>query len=85
MIWIAITAMLLGGVVALNVAVLRLNVRMDHLNAERAKLRAERQALSSQLSLAAASPRIQAMANHNGLVPADSTQTTYVQLGRRAR
>ena len=84
-IWIAITAMLLGGVVALNVAVLRLNVRMDHLNAERAKLRAERQALSSQLSLSAASPRIQAMANHNGLVPADSTQTTYVRLGRLAR
>jgi len=80
-----VTAMMLAGVVALNVAVLRLNVRMDHLNAERAKLRAERQALSSQLSLAAASPRIQATANHNGLVPADPMQTTYVQLGRRAR
>ncbi len=85
MIWIAITAMLLAGVVALNVAVLRLNVRMDHLNAERAKLRAEKQALASQLSLAAASPRIQAMAHHDGLVLADPTQTTYVQLGRRAR
>jgi hypothetical protein len=84
-VWIAITATLLAGVVALNVAVLRLNVRMDHLNAERAKLRAERQTLASQLSHAAASPRIQATAHHNGLVPADPTQTTYVQLGRRAR
>ncbi len=85
MVWIAITAMLLAGVVALNVAVLRLNVRMDHLNAERAKLRAEKQALASQVSLAAASPRIQALAHHTGLVPADPTQTTYVQLGRGAR
>jgi hypothetical protein len=84
-VWIALTALLLTGVVALNVAVLRLNVRMDKLNAERARLRADRQALATQLSLAAASPRIQALAHHSGLVPADPTQTTYVQLGRRAK
>ena len=84
-VWIALTAVLLTGVVALNVAVLRLNVRMDKLNAEREKLRADRQALATQLSLAAASPRIQSLARSNGLVPADPMQTTYVQLGRRAR
>ena len=47
--------------------------------------RAEKQALASQLSLAAASSRIQLLARRQGLVPADPTQTTYVRLGHRAR
>jgi cell division protein FtsL len=84
-VWIVVTAVLLAGVVALNVAVLRLNVKLDKLSAERTKLRAEKQALASQLSLAAASSRIQLLARRQGLVPADPTQTTYVRLGRRAR
>ncbi|MGB2874228.1 MAG: hypothetical protein WBB76_02000 [Gaiellaceae bacterium] len=71
--------------VALNVAVLRLNVQLDKVNAERTRLTAERQALASQLSLTAASPRIQTLARRRGLVPADPTQTTYVRLGRRTR
>ena len=84
-VWIALTAVLLAGVVALNVAVLRLNMRLDKVNAERTKLRAEKQALESQLSLAAASSRIQQLAKRQGLVPADPTETTYVRLGRRGR
>ena len=35
-VWIAVVAMLLAGVVALNVAVLRLNVELNKVNAERA-------------------------------------------------
>ncbi|HSB37728.1 MAG TPA: hypothetical protein VLD13_01470 [Gaiellaceae bacterium] len=85
-VWIAIVAVLLAGVVALNVAVLRLNVQLDKLDTERAQLRAEKQALASQLSMAAASPRIQLQANKRfGLVPADPAETTYVRLGPRAR
>ena len=83
--WIVFIAILLTGVVALNVAVLRLNVQLDKLNVERTKLRAEKQALASQLSLAAASPRIQGLARKQGLVPADPTQTTYVRIGPRSR
>ena len=79
-VWIALLAVLLTGIVALNVAVLRLNVRLNKLDAERAKLYADKQAVASQLSLAAASPRIQALARQAGLVPADPTQTTYVRL-----
>jgi cell division protein FtsL len=78
--WIVFVAILLAGVVALNVAVLRLNVQLDKLNVERTKLRGEKQELASQLSLAAASPRIQGLARRQGLVPADPTQTTYVRL-----
>jgi hypothetical protein len=85
-VWIAVTAVLLAGVVALNVAVLRLNVQLDKLNAERTRLRAEKQAIASQLSMAAASPRIQLQARKQfGLVNADSAETTYVRLGPRAR
>ena len=85
-VWIAIVAVLLAGVVALNVAVLRLNVQLDTLDGQRAQLRAEKQALASQLSMAAAAPRIQQQAQKRfGLVPADPTVTTYVRLGPRAR
>jgi hypothetical protein len=84
-VWIAVTAVLLTGVVALNVAVLRLNVRLDKLDAQRARLRAEKQVLASQLSMAAASPRIQLQARRRfGLVPANPAETTYVRLGPRA-
>ena len=84
--WIALSAVLLAGVVALNVAVLRLHVQLDKVNAERTRLRAEKQTLASQLSMAAASPRIVARARlRNGLVPADPGETTYIRLLPRAR
>ena len=73
-------AILLAGIVALNVAVLRLNVQLDKLNVERTQLRSEKQAMAAQLSLAAASPRIQSLARREGLVAADPTQTTYVRI-----
>jgi cell division protein FtsL len=79
-----VVAILLAGVVALNVAVLRLNVQLDKLDAQRARLRAERQAVASQLSMTAASPRIQQLAlTRFGLVPADPAETTYVRLRPR--
>lgn len=85
-VWIVIVAVLLAGVVALNVAVLQLNVRLDKLDTQRAQLRAEKQALASQLSMAAASPRIQLQGQKQfGLVPANPAETTYVRLGPRAR
>ena len=81
---IAVLGILLAGVVALNVAVLRLNLRLEEVDGERAKLRAENAALASKLSSAAASPRIQALARQLGLVPADPEQTVYIRLrGRR--
>jgi len=82
-VWIVLLAVLLAGVVAVNVAVLRLNVQLNKVNAERTKLRADKQALASQLSLSAASSRIQTLAQRGGLVPADPTQTTYVRLRPR--
>jgi cell division protein FtsL len=69
--WIAVVAVLLAGVVATNVAVLRLNMNLDSLGRESADLRAQNAALSSQLSSAASASRIQLLAAKRlGLVPA---------------
>jgi hypothetical protein len=81
--WIVVAGVLLAGIVALNVAVLRLNVRLDHFNEQREQLRAGNAALASQLSSRASSPRIQALARVQGFVPAEAV--TFVDLGRRAR
>lgn len=80
-VWIGLLAVLLGGVVALNVAVLELNVRLDELARERAALRAESAALESQLSSAAASPQVEDAARKRlGLVLFDPEQTMYIPL-----
>jgi cell division protein FtsL len=80
-VWIGIVAALLAGVVAMNVAVLRLNMKLDHLGRQRADLQAQNAALSSQLSSAAATPRIQGLAAKRlGYVQATSDQTTYCSL-----
>jgi hypothetical protein len=81
--WIVVAGVLLAGIVALNVAVLRLNVKLDRLNTEREQLRGGNAAIASQLSSAAASPRIQNLARLRlGLVPADPATTTYVDVSR---
>ena len=76
-------AVLLTGVVALNVAVLRLNMQLDRLGRERIQLRAENATLSSQLSSAAAAPKIQALARRRlGVLPAAADKVTYLDLTR---
>ena len=77
-VWIVALAALLGGVVALNVAVLQLNLRSDRLARERADLRPPRRpappgppppplrdanaSLQAQLSRAASNPRLESLA-----------------------
>jgi cell division protein FtsL len=82
-VWIVVVAVLLAGVVAMNVAVLQLNLRLDDLGRERAKLRAGNAQLSSRLSSAAASAQIESLAKSRlGVVPASSGETTYLYLDR---
>ena len=79
-VWIGAIALLLAGVVALNVAVLRLNVRLDELGRERSQIRADNAQLSSEIAAKAASGRIAAVASHRlGLQP---TTATYLDLRR---
>jgi cell division protein FtsL len=82
-VWISVFAVLLTGVVALNVAVLRLNMSVSRLDKQELQLRAENAALASQVSSAASAGRIEATAQKLGLVPAPATDTSYLDLGRK--
>ncbi len=80
-VWIVVVAVLLAGVVAVNVAVLQLNVQLDELGRERVQLRADTNRLSSQLSSESANARIESQARTKlGLVRADPVLTEHVQL-----
>lgn len=82
-VWIVLLALLLAGVVAVNVAVLRLNLQLDEAGRERTELRADVQRLRSEISSAAAITRIERLAEGElGLVEVQPEDTTYIQLGR---
>jgi cell division protein FtsL len=82
-VWISVFAVLLTGVVALNVAVLRTNMSVSKLDKQELLLQAENQALSSQVSSAASARLIEATARRLGLVPASASDTSYLDLGRK--
>jgi hypothetical protein len=80
--WIVVGALLLGGVVFVNLAVLRLNLRLDKATQEQTSLKAGNAALEQQLSSALGTPRIQALAAKQGLVQADPSTIRYINLGK---
>ena len=84
-VWMILFAILLAGVVAVNVAVLRAHVAVTRLDQQRAKLQAQNQALASRLSAASSAPRIEAAAQRLGMVQAPAADTSYLVLpsGRR--
>ena len=83
-VWIVLIGILLAGVVALNVAVLRLNLQFDQLARDRDKLRADSAELASELATRSASARTSSLARHRlGYLPADPATTTYLDLGGR--
>jgi cell division protein FtsL len=72
LVWIGLVSVLLAGVVALNVAVLRLNVQLDEAQHERNQLRADNAQLNTDIAARAASGRIVALASGRlGLTPAN--------------
>jgi cell division protein FtsL len=81
--WISALALLLAGVVAVNVAVLRVNMGVSRLEQQQLQLQAENATLASQVSSANAAPRIEQAARKLGLVPAPATDTSYLDLARR--
>jgi hypothetical protein len=83
--WIIAVAVLLAGIVAVNVSVLRLNVRLSETERERAQLQAQIAQLELRSSSAASPGLIARAAQRSGLVPADAAHTTYVFLGHRRR
>ena len=77
-VWMILFALLLAGVVAVNVAVLRAHVAVTRLDQQRAKLQAQNQALASRLSAASSAPRIEAAAQRLGMVQAPAADTSYL-------
>lgn len=83
MLWIVLFAVLLAGVVAVNVNVLRLNIELDRVGRERAELKADIAGLRSELSSTSATARIERVAEKElGLVQADPDATVYLRLER---
>ena len=81
--WILLLAALLAGVVAVNVAVLRLNLQLDEAGRERTELKTDIARLRSEISSAAATTRIERLAEGElGLVEVRPEDTTYIQLGK---
>lgn len=76
-------AVLLAGVVAVNVFVLQLNMQLDQLGRERAELKVENARLQAQLSGSSASVQVTTTAKAQGLVPADPLATEYVWIDRK--
>jgi cell division protein FtsL len=83
-VWMTLFAILLFGVVAVNVAVLRAHVSVSKLDQERLQLENENQALASQLSALDSAPRVEAAARRLGLVQAQASRTSYLDLTPRA-
>ena len=80
----SLVAVLLVGIVALNVAALQLNLESQRLEEQKEKLLGENAATASELSSLAASARIEQVAREElGLV--EPAQITYVRIrdGRR--
>jgi cell division protein FtsL len=82
-VWIVAFAVVLAGVVALNVAVLRVNMQVSRLDREQIELQAQNAALASNVSSAASAQRIEQAAHKLGYVPAPATDTSYIELGRK--
>ena len=78
--WIVVVAALLAGVVAVNVAVLQLNLGLDGVNRQRAQLKADISADEAKLASTKRTARI--IEGAQGLVPADPSTTSIVDLPR---
>ena len=82
--WIAISGILLAGVVFVSVAVLRMNIALDHANSQRADLRAQVASLQGQVATEVASWRIQSQAQQKlGLVAVAPSDIGYVDLSQK--
>ena len=84
-VWMILFALLLFGVVAVNVAVLRARVAVTQLDRQRAQLQARNQALSSRLSAASSAPQVERAARRLGLVQAPAADTSYLDLAPHGR
>ena len=79
-VWMILFALLLSGVVAVNVAVLRAHVAIAKLDQQRQQAQARNQALASELSARNSAPRIERWARRNGYIQASAGNTSYLDV-----
>ena len=80
LVWMAVFALLLVGVVAVNVAVLRANVSVTDLDKQIAQHEQAIATLKSQYARGTAAPRVAAAAGRSGLVRALSADTSLLNV-----
>jgi cell division protein FtsL len=80
LVWMLVFALLLAGVVAVNVAVLRANVSVNNLDKQIAQRQQKIATLKSKYARATAAPRVAAAASHSGLVLAPSADTSLLDM-----
>jgi cell division protein FtsB len=84
-VWIGLLAVLLTGIVALNVAVLQLNLQLDQLGQERARLRTENDELRQKAAMNAVPETMRESATIAGYHPINPAQMRYLDLEPDAR
>ena len=82
LVWMAVFALLLVGVVAVNVAVLRAHVAVNDLDKQITQLQLEKTNLASEYSSATAPPRVEAAAGKAHLIAAPALDTSYLDMVR---
>ncbi len=83
LVWMTVFAVLLVGVVAVNVAVLRANVSVNNLDTQITQRQQDIATLKSQYARDTAAPRVEAVAHRAGMSPATTSQTTVLDMGNR--
>jgi cell division protein FtsB len=84
-VWIGLLAVLLTGIVAVNVAVLQLNLQLDRLGQERTRLRTENDELRQKAAMNAVPDNIRESATLQGYHPVNPLQTRYLDLEPAAK
>jgi cell division protein FtsL len=80
LVFMAVFAVLLVGVVAVNVAVLRAHVSVNNLDQKIAKLQQGNASLASQLASMTAPPRVAKAAGRAGLIQAPGSSVTLLDM-----
>ena len=81
LVWMAVFAVLLVGVVAVNVAVLRAHVSVTDLDAKISQLQRGNASLTLHYARMTAARRIEAAARQAGFVPAPGADTISISVG----
>ena len=80
LLWMAVFALLLVGIVTLNVAVLRAHVSVNDLDNQITQLEQHNADLASRLARATAAPRVEAAARSASLVQVPSLDTGVIDM-----